>query len=116
MTTTRCHLGRGRCPAAAALLLGAWLSWAAAGAWAADPPRAAASRPAASGAAPTAKVDLNSADVEDLRRLGLGEADAKVIVSRRRQERYETPHDLVSRGILSEAKFRGISGHVTAGR
>ena len=58
-------------------------------------------------------VDLNLASIEELTTLlhGVGLHRAKAIVAARP---FETPEELVSRGILSERRYNRIANRVTA--
>jgi DNA uptake protein ComE-like DNA-binding protein len=57
-------------------------------------------------------LDLNSANENDLQSLpGITKRDARRIIAARP---YSDPHELVSKGILSEDRYAGIRDHVSA--
>ncbi|MBV8114841.1 MAG: helix-hairpin-helix domain-containing protein [Silvibacterium sp.] len=57
-------------------------------------------------------VDINSASATDLQSLpGVSAARARRIIDNRP---YSSPHDLVSKGVVSEAEYSRISGNVVA--
>jgi DNA uptake protein ComE-like DNA-binding protein len=69
---------------------------------------------ASSGTAGAGSVDINSASVARLTTLpGISTARARRIVNNRP---YAVPHDLVSKGVLTEAEYARISGQVIVGR
>jgi DNA uptake protein ComE-like DNA-binding protein len=58
------------------------------------------------------RVDLNSASEAQLRDLpGVGEQQARRIIAGRP---YKTPHELVTRGILTEDEYQGLKNSVAA--
>jgi DNA uptake protein ComE-like DNA-binding protein len=60
----------------------------------------------------TGTVDINSASVADLESLpGISAPRANRIIDNRP---YSSPHDLVSKGVVSEAEYSRISGRVVA--
>jgi DNA uptake protein ComE-like DNA-binding protein len=62
--------------------------------------------------APEGTVDINAADATQLESLpGIGRTRAQRIIDNRP---YSSPHDLVSKGIVSEAEYSRISGRVVA--
>jgi DNA uptake protein ComE-like DNA-binding protein len=66
-----------------------------------------------SGVTPSGAVDINSASLAQLETLpGISDARAHRIIDSRP---YSSPHDLVSKGIVSEAEYSRISGKVIAG-
>jgi len=61
---------------------------------------------------PAGTIDINSASADQLAALpGITGARARRIVDNRP---YSSPHDLVSKGLLSEAEYSRISGRVVA--
>ena len=57
-------------------------------------------------------IDVNSASEDDLQALpGLTRRDARRIIAARP---YSDPHELVSKGILSQDLYAGIRNQVTA--
>lgn len=60
----------------------------------------------------TAPIDINSASVDELATLpGIDDTLAQRIIDRRR---YTSPHDLVTKGVLSEAQYSRLGAKVTA--
>lgn len=60
----------------------------------------------------TTPIDINSAGVDELATLpGIDDALAQRIIDRRR---YTAPHDLVSKGVLSEKQYARLCAKVTA--
>ncbi|HEX3470569.1 MAG TPA: helix-hairpin-helix domain-containing protein [Silvibacterium sp.] len=60
----------------------------------------------------TAVIDINSASAAQLATLpGISDARAKRIVDHRP---YTSPHDLVGKGIISEAEYSRLSGRIVA--
>ncbi len=66
----------------------------------------------APGVTPSGAVDINTANVADLESLpGISAPRANRIIDNRP---YSSPHDLVSKGVVSEAEYSRISGRVVA--
>jgi DNA uptake protein ComE-like DNA-binding protein len=58
------------------------------------------------------QIDINAASANQLASLpGMNDARAKRIM---RGRPYSTPHELVSKGVLTEDQFQQISGQITA--
>lgn len=62
------------------------------------------------------RVNLNTAGEEALRQVkGIGSVTAKKIVTSREEEgSFEEAHDLVTRGIMGEARYREVEPFLTA--
>jgi DNA uptake protein ComE-like DNA-binding protein len=61
---------------------------------------------------PSGTVDINSANTTQLESLpGISDARANRIIDNRP---YTSPHDLVSKGVVSEAEYSRISGRIVA--
>ncbi|MBV8632726.1 MAG: helix-hairpin-helix domain-containing protein [Silvibacterium sp.] len=61
---------------------------------------------------PSGTVDINSASASQLETLpGISESRARRIIDNRP---YPSPHDLVSKGVVSEAEYSRISGKIVA--
>lgn len=66
--------------------------------------------PAANGKTPSGKLDLNGANRMQLHALpGITLARADAIIAARP---YSTPHELVDKGVLTEAQYTRISGRI----
>jgi DNA uptake protein ComE-like DNA-binding protein len=64
------------------------------------------------GVTPSGAVDINSASASQLTALpGISDARAQRIVDGRP---YSSPHDLVAKGLISEAEYNRISGRIVA--
>jgi len=65
-----------------------------------------------SAGSPAGSVDINSASADQLETLpGISAARAQRILDNRP---YTSPHDLVSKGVISEAEYARVSGHIVA--
>ena len=66
----------------------------------------------ANGKPPAGSIDINSASANQLETLpGISAARAQRIVDNRP---YTSPHDLVSKGVVSEAEYARVSGKIVA--
>lgn len=69
-----------------------------------------------SSAESSGRMNLNTAEEENLRQVkGIGSVTAKKIVTSREEEGlFEDAHDLVTRGIMGEVKYREVEPFLTA--